>query len=305
MIAYKPNKPAMYSIPMQTQIAIQDSQMHPRTYHQLMKQLGESDALIGQSDQFYQTLNIPEAVTERLRKPRQHHIDRTMRWLEGPDRHLIDHHDSRYPRQLKDLPCHPPLLAVLGDPLALQRPSIGVVGSRNASFYGLYTTESLVKKLATAGICIVSGLAIGIDAKAHQTCVENHGTTVAVIGMGMDHITPSCNLALAAAIRHHGCIVSEMPLGTRYHKQCFPRRNRIISGLSNALLIPEAQINSGSLITAKYAIELHRPVMAVPGQIHQPQAAGCHQLIQEGAHLVSCATDCLDIINNESIKIDL
>ena len=284
---------------VQSKVIVQHSQIHPALYHKIIKHLTSMDALIAQSDRFYQAHDIPEPVAKRLQRPCQHHIDRTFRWLSRPNTHLISHDEPQYPQQLKDLPCHPPVLSVQGNHTALSQNSIGVVGSRNASYYGLSVTKQFVLALTPAGLSIISGLAIGIDATAHSTCIDNQGVTIAVVGLGLDQITPRCHQKLARQIQRDGCIMTEMPLGSIYHQNCFPRRNRLISALSDALLIPEASIKSGTLITANYAIDLHRPVLVIPGRIDQPQAMGCLQLIQDGAHLVISATDCLAIMNKE------
>lgn len=284
---------------MQTRIIVQHSQIHPALYHKIIKHLTSIDDLIEQSDAFYQANDVPEPVAKRLQRPCQHHIDRTLRWLSHPNTHLLSHEDPQYPQQLKDLPCHPPVLSIQGNHTALSRVSIGIVGSRNASHYGLSVTKQFVETLTTAGLTIISGLAIGIDAAAHSACIDNQGVTIAVIGLGLDQITPQCHQQLARQIQQDGCIMTEMPLGSIYHQNCFPRRNRLISALSDALLIPEASIKSGTLITANYAIDLHRPVLVIPGRIDQPQAMGCLQLLQDGAHLVTNASDCVAILNRE------
>ena len=284
---------------VQSKIIIQHSQIHPILYHKIMKHLASMDDLVEQSEAFYHKNKVPEAVAKRLQRPCLHHIDRTQQWLSRPNTHLISHDEPLYPQQLKELPCHPPVLSIQGNHTALSQTSIGVVGSRNASYYGLSITKQFVQSLTPAGLSIISGLAIGIDATAHSTCIDNQGVTIAIIGLGLDQITPRGHQKLARQIQQDGCIMTEMPLGSIYHHNCFPRRNRLISALSNALLIPEASIKSGTLITAHYAIDLHRPVLVIPGRIDQPQAMGCLQLIQDGAHLVISATDCLAIMNRE------
>ena len=173
---------------------------------------------------------------------------------------------------------------------------VAIVGSRNASYYGINTTKTFTQDIAAHGYGIVSGLAIGIDTVAHETCLTSMQPIIAIIGLGLDNITPICNRVLAKKVSTQGCIITEMPPQTGYQKQCFPRRNRLISALGIATLIPEASQSSGTLITAQYSIDLHRPVMAIPGRIDQPQAAGCHQLIKTGAHLVTHAQDCLDLL---------
>ena len=281
---------------MRTAIAINESGLHPKRYHELKQQFGEDECLLGRSDAFYETLGLSTSVWKRLQKPKHKKIDTTLKWAEKNQVTLLRDQDKHYPKQLKELPCWPPLLYVKGSIRNLDAPGVGIVGSRNASFYGLEVTKKFAGDLAKLGYSIISGLAIGVDGTAHEACLNANQISVAVIGLGVDNITPIQNRHLAKRIEKQGCIISEMPLQTTYQKQCFPRRNRLISALSVATLVTEAQTASGTLTTAQYSIDLHRPVMAIPGKINQPQAAGCHQLIQDGAHLVTRPLDCHHII---------
>lgn len=183
-----------------------------------------------------------------------------------------------------------------GDPAYLNHPAIGVVGSRNATPQGNENARAFSKTLADAGFCIVSGLALGIDAAAHEGALrsEARSGTIAVIGTGIDRVYPASNKKLAHLITGNGCIVSEFPLGTVAAAGNFPRRNRLIAGLGQACLVVEAAPASGSLITARLAGELGRDIFAIPGSIHAPQSRGCHALIKQGAKLVECAQDILE-----------
>ena len=172
------------------------------------------------------------------------------------------------------------------------------LGSRNATPQGIQTAESFARHLAAQGLCIVSGLALGIDAAAHRGALAAQGETVAVIGTGADRIYPARNKELAIAIAERGAIVSEFPLGTPAVAYNFPRRNRIISGLARGVLVVEAAPESGSLITARLAAEQGREVFAIPGSIHSPVARGCHKLIKQGAKLVETAQDILEELGN-------
>ncbi len=219
-------------------------------------------------------------------------------WAELPGNHILplDHPD--YPPGLLQIPDPPNLLYVKGDPSLLRHRALAVVGSRNATPQGVQTAETFAKALAAHGLCIVSGLALGIDAAAHRGALAARGATVAVIGTGADRIYPARNRELALAIAERGAIVSEFPLGTPVLASNFPRRNRIISGLAQGVLVVEAAPESGSLITARLAGEQGREVFAIPGSIHSPVARGCHQLIKQGAKLVETASDILEELGN-------
>lgn len=228
----------------------------------------------------------------------QQHIARTIAWLELPGNAILTLADPRYPRALLDIPDPPILLYAKGRVDLLQVLSIAVVGSRNATAQGILNAEDFSAELSAAGFTIASGLALGIDAAAHRGGLQ-HGdaATVAVIGTGIDIIYPARNRPLAHRIAVEGCIISEYALGTPAIASNFPRRNRLISGLSRAVLVVEAAAQSGSLITARVAAEQGRDVFAIPGSIHSPLAKGCHQLIKQGAKLIESAQDVLDEFN--------
>lgn len=221
-------------------------------------------------------------------------IDQALAWAGQPDHHILTLADAAYPQALLEIPDPPNVIYLRGNPALLQRPAIGVVGSRNATPQGLRNAEQFSRSLAEQGWCIVSGLALGIDAAAHQGALAGNGDTVAVIGTGADRIYPARNRELALAIAERGAIISEFPLGTPAAAANFPRRNRIIAGLSRGVLVVEAATESGSLITARLAGEQGREVFAIPGSIHSPQARGCHRLIRQGAKLVETASDILE-----------
>jgi len=202
--------------------------------------------------------------------------------------------DPAYPALLLEIPDPPTLLYLRGNAALLQKRALAVVGSRNATPQGLQTAENFSKALAGQGLCIVSGLALGIDAAAHRGALAADGATIAIIGTGADRIYPARNRELALAISERGLIISEFPLGTPAIASNFPRRNRIISGLSCGVLVVEAAPESGSLITARLAGEQGREVFAIPGSIHSPVARGCHKLIKQGAKLVETAQDVLE-----------
>jgi len=219
-----------------------------------------------------------------------------LNWLDTqPDVHLISTADSTYPDLLKQIPKLPPLLFVRGDIHLLSLPQIAIVGSRNPSSGGSENAHRFAEFLAANGFTITSGLALGVDAAAHLGALAAKGKTIAVMGTGLDLIYPSRHRALAQQILDSGgALVSELPLGSSSKAANFPQRNRIISGLSCGVLVVEAAVQSGSLITAQAAMQQNREVFAIPGSIHNPLARGCHQLIRQGATLVETAKDIVD-----------
>ena len=225
-------------------------------------------------------------------------IEHGLAWASQPGQSIITLADGGYPPALLEIADPPSVLYVRGNPDLLHRRGIAVVGSRNATPQGIQTAESFARHLAAQGLCIVSGLALGIDAAAHRGALAAQGETVAVIGTGADRIYPARNKELAIAIAERGAIVSEFPLGTPAVAYNFPRRNRIISGLARGVLVVEAAPESGSLITARLAAEQGREVFAIPGSIHSPVARGCHKLIKQGAKLVETAQDILEELGN-------
>ena len=203
--------------------------------------------------------------------------------------------DLDYPALLAEIPDPPPLLFIAGDRALLDRPQLGMVGSRRASKPGLDTAKAFARSLAGAGFVVTSGLALGIDGAAHQGALDVKGATIGVLGTGIEKLYPQRHRQLAAnMVAEGGAVISELPLDAPPHASNFPRRNRIISGLSLGVLVVEASVASGSLITARLAAEQGREVYAIPGSIHHPGARGCHQLIREGAILVETVEHILE-----------
>lgn len=221
-------------------------------------------------------------------------VELALAWLGQPGNHLLTLLDAGYPVALAHIADPPPLLYLKGRAELLAGPMLAIVGSRNATLQGQTNAEVFAQALSCAGLTIVSGLALGIDAAAHTGALGGIGSTVAVIGTGADTVYPARNHALAHRIAAEGCIVSEFALGTPPLAPNFPRRNRIISGLAAGVLVVEAAARSGSLITAQLAATQGRDVFAIPGSIHAALAKGCHQLIKEGAKLVETAADVLE-----------
>ena len=220
-------------------------------------------------------------------------VDAALAWAELDGHAVLTLADSDYPPQLLETPDPPALLYLAGRRELLARPGLAVVGSRNATPQGVSNAEQFARSFSEAGLTIVSGLALGIDAAAHRGGLDGGGSTIAVLGTGADILYPQRNRALGERIASEGLIISEFPLGTPPHGSNFPRRNRIISGLARGCLVVEAALASGSLITARLAAEQGREVFAIPGSIHSPHSKGCHALIKQGAKLVESAQDLL------------
>jgi len=227
--------------------------------------------------------------------------DRTATWLSkaaaGAPRALIALGDPRYPHALLHTADPPLLLHAEGRLSLLASPSLALVGSRNATPQGLAHASTFAGELAGAGLTVVSGLALGIDGAAHAGALAHSAGTVAVVGTGLDQVYPRHHAELAERIRHDGLILSEHPLGTPPRGPHFPRRNRIIAGMTRGTLVVEAALASGSLITARLAAESGREVFAIPGSIHSPQSRGCHALLKQGAKLVETTADILEELN--------
>lgn len=249
------------------------------------------------------TLNklLPTTMAQQLRREPsddiQDQIERSLQWLDAPDRRILTLADPEYPKTLLDTWDPPLLLFAHGDISLLSRASLGIVGARSATPGGLENAHAFARHLATQGWCIVSGLAQGIDTAAHTGALDagtESGSTIAVLGTGIDIVYPAANRDLAHRIARHGLLISEFPLGTRALRWQFPKRNRLVAGLCKGILVVEAARQSGSLITARMAGELGREVFAIPGSIHSPLSRGCHALIREGAKLVESGQDIHD-----------
>ena len=224
-------------------------------------------------------------------------VDREMERLDSFGAMAITRYDEVYPARLKEIYDHPPLIYVKGEIKAEDERCLAVVGTRRASMYGRQITEDFTADLARSGVTIISGLARGIDSVAHRAALDAGGRSIAVFGCGLDVIYPAENAGLARRMVEQGALISEYPLGIRPRPDRFPRRNRIMSGMSLGVLVIEAGKNSGAMITANLALEYNREVFAVPGNILSPVSAGTNRLIQEGAKLVSSYEDILEELN--------
>ncbi len=237
---------------------------------------------------------IAKRIKQGADRSRIHHA---LKWLEDPINTIITLADTEYPLQLLNITDPPPLLYFKGRRELLQQPALAVVGSRNATPQGLVNAEAFSEAASNAGLCIISGMALGIDTAAHEGGLRGSAASIAVVGTGLDIVYPAKNHPLAHKLAKEGALISEFPLGTPAIGRNFPRRNRIISGMSRGCLIVEAALRSGSLITARQALDQGREVMAIPGSIHSPLSKGCHALIKQGAKLVENTQDILDELN--------
>ena len=242
-------------------------------------------------------LGLKSDVLQAIKNPDWSSIETDLAWLEQKNNSVVTLNDNNYPALLKEISDPPPLLFVRGDPALLSLPQIAIVGSRNPSALGVETATAFAFTLSQHGFVITSGLALGIDAASHRGALNAKGYTIAVAGTGLDRVYPARHIGLATEIVNTGAMVSEFPPGTLAKANHFPRRNRIISGLCQGLLVVEAAKHSGSLITARMALEQNREVFAIPGSIHNPLARGCNALIREGAKLVETTQDILEEFN--------
>jgi DNA processing protein len=224
-------------------------------------------------------------------------------WVDAADHHLIGWDDPDYPALLRRIPSPPPALFIAGDPNLLWHPQVAVVGSRNATAGGVDNAREFSRALIAAGLTITSGMAEGVDAAAHMTALEAGAPTIAVVGTGTDVVYPRRHAKLAARIRASGAIVSEFLPGTEARPEHFPRRNRLLAGLTLGTLVIEAAERSGALITARLAGEAGREVFAVPGSIHNPLARGCHRLIRQGAALVEDAREVIEALTSVATEL--
>jgi DNA processing protein len=264
-----------------------------RYFQRLIDHFGNPGKILQAPRQTLADLGIPQAVIAQLMRRRTEDIEPSLAWLKQPGHQLLTLADDNYPDLLKAIDSPPPLLFLIGSAGLLNQPQLAIVGSRNPTPAGLGNAREFAHGLAGAGLCIASGLAIGIDGAAHEGALMA-GDTVAVMGTGPDRIYPASHHDLAHRIAQKGLLVSEFPPGTQARAENFPRRNRIISGLSLGTLVIEAAVQSGSLITARLAAEQGREVFAIPGSIHNPQARGCHLLIRQGAKLVESVQDIME-----------
>lgn len=277
------------------------------TARKLLAAFGSAQAIFAQSAATLRQLGSDKLASALRTEPPSlaAQLQTTLDWLQaGDDRQVVSLGDAAYPPELLDIEDPPLMLYMLGTlshaaPAAAKPPAVklAIVGSRNPTPQGEANARQFAKAFGSAGICVVSGLALGIDGAAHDGALLGGGDTIAVVGTGLDRVYPKRHLALAHRIARQGMLISEFPLGTPPLTANFPKRNRIISGLSRGTLVVEAALQSGSLITARLAAEQGKEVFAIPGSIHSPQSRGCHALIKQGAKLVELAQDVLEELN--------
>ena len=266
----------------------------PAQFRKLLSAFGLPQNILRANREQLARVVTPPIASAILVRDREKSVEDALSWSEQAGHSLITLADAAYPKQLYEIPDPPPLLYVRGRVELLSAPALAVVGSRNATAQGRANAEQFARALSDAGLTIVSGLALGIDTAAHKGGLAGHGSTIAVMGTGMDTLYPRTNAALGEAIANGGVLVTEFPLSMPPLSANFPRRNRLIAGLSRGVLVVEAALASGSQITARLAAEQGREVFAIPGSIHSPQSRGCHALIKQGAKLVESARDVLE-----------
>lgn len=270
----------------------------PITGNALLKALGSPEAIFASGARHLQAAGLRPTGVRRLLGPdpqREALVEHALEWASRPDTHIITRADPDYPARLDQIPDPPLVIFLRGTRSWLNRPMLAMVGSRNASLHGTDTAFEMARVLSEAGWTIVSGLALGIDAAAHRGALEGPGGTIAVLGCGIDRIYPRRHQELSEALLSCGALLSELPPGTPPAAAFFPRRNRLIAGLTHGVVVVEAALQSGSLITARLANEGGREVFAVPGPIRSALSRGCHQLIREGATLVESAAHILEV----------
>ena len=266
----------------------------PRALFDLLRAFGSAKGVLDATPAQRRRHAHPDATALLDTAPDAARLEATLAWLREPGHDLVAWDDPGYPRALLEIPDPPPVFYAQGRRALLAGPGFAIVGSRNATPQGCEDAEAFAAALSAAGFTIVSGLAQGIDAAAHRGGLRHAGSSIAVIGTGPDRIYPARNRDLAHELAANGLVISEFAPGTPPLKQNFPRRNRLVSGLSRGVLVVEATLSSGSLITARLAAEQGREVFALPGSIHSPFSKGGHRLIRDGAKLVETAQDILD-----------
>lgn len=272
----------------------------PRTVIKLQRRWPDLQEMFQLTAKLLEKAGVPPLLAQTIANFDLKTVEADFQWEQASgNHHLIGWDCADYPKLLKEIPDPPLVLYGHGLLSAFSQPTLAMVGSRNPSITGRENAKHFAKELSALGITIVSGLALGIDAEAHHGCLLAGGQTIAVLGTGVDCIYPRSHTKLAEHIQQTGLLLSEFPLESPPNAGHFPRRNRIISGLSLCTLVVEAAVKSGSLITARMACEQNRDVLAIPGSIHNPLSRGCHHLLQQGAKLVASVSDVLDELRIE------
>jgi DNA processing protein len=265
----------------------------PKTLYSLESHFGDIESCFKLKKRDMQQLGFNNKLINSILNPNWDAADKALKWAEKKGNTLITWHDLTYPYLLKQIIPPPPMLFLKGNSALLSEPQLAIIGSRHPSEMGINNAYQFSNILAENGICITSGLAQGIDGAAHRGALQGIGKTIAVLGTGIENCYPARHKTLTQEIADKGLLISEFPLGTSPYAAHFPQRNRIISGLAFGVIVVEAALRSGSLITARLALEQGREVFAIPGPISNPMSKGCHFLIKQGAKLIETVADIL------------
>jgi DNA processing protein len=290
----------MVSVPLQEYLFLSHySSLSEQKFSKLLSVFGDLTSILSSTSEELVSQGVNPGLLNELNSARRMangntKVQKALEWSAKDGNFIVCYEDSRYPQRLKEIDHAPALLYVKGRPDLLREDQIAIVGSRKASPYGLSIAFQLAQEASAVQLNVTSGLATGIDRRAHEGALNDIGHTIAVIGTGIEECYPTKNYRLKQEIESNGAVVSEFALGSPPLAHHFPRRNRIITGLSLGVLVIEAAARSGSLISARLAMEQNREVFAVPGLISNPQSAGCHQLIRQGAKLVESMADILE-----------
>jgi DNA processing protein len=290
----------MVSVPLQEYLFLSHySTLSDQKFSKLLSVFGDLTSILGSTSQELVSQGVNPGLLGEFNRARRmansnSEVQKALDWSAKEGNFIVCYEDSRYPQRLKEIDHAPTLLYVKGNPDLLSTNQIAIVGSRRASPYGLSNAFQLAREASAVQLYVTSGLATGIDRRAHEGALNETGRTIAVIGTCIEGCYPTKNNGLKQEIESNGAVVSEFALGSPPLAHHFPRRNRIITGLSLGVLVIEAAARSGSLISARLAMEQNREVFAVPGLISNPQSAGCHQLIRQGAKLVESMADILE-----------
>ncbi|MFT6293953.1 MAG: DNA processing protein [Glaciecola sp.] len=290
----------MVSVPLQEYLFLSHySSLSEQKFSKLLSVFGDLTSILSSTSEELVSQGVNPGLLNELNSARRMangntKVQKALEWSAKDGNFIVCYEDSRYPQRLKEIDHAPALLYVKGRPDLLSEDQIAIVGSRKASPYGLSIAFQLAQEASAVQLNVTSGLATGIDRRAHEGALNDIGHTIAVIGTGIEECYPTKNYRLKQEIESNGAVVSEFALGSPPLAHHFPRRNRIITGLSLGVLVIEAAARSGSLISARLAMEQNREVFAVPGLISNPQSAGCHQLIRQGAKLVESMADILE-----------
>lgn len=291
---------------LRTRLKLVRCNLPPKTLFSTLNSFSHASEVFKARQNQLEASQLNAAQIKRIQNINNTDVDRDLAWLDKKGHGILFFDDPLYPQQLLEINDPPYALYYIGDVDYLHQPQLAMVGSRSATASGKQIAQSFAEHLSQAGLTITSGLAHGIDAASHVGALKGPAGTVAVVANGLHTIYPKSNTQLAEAISENGCIITESAVGIDPQKSLFPRRNRIISGLSMGTLVTEAAINSGSLITTRHAMEQGREVFAIPGSINNPLSKGCHQLIKSGAKLVESASDILEelipLVNSVPIR---